>query len=163
MEPYVIDSSALIELHNHFRSKIKKLKHLVQEGYIKLPEGVFRELRRKTDMLYKTVEQWKQKRPDCIVLIGRVHDLAKEFVRIEQQYGERILVGAREYPGFWKSPSGRKAADSQVVAVAKILDCTVVSHDREVQLVCMLEGVVCIGWAEFARQVSLSRSQMKLF
>jgi hypothetical protein len=163
METYVLDASALVDIHNHFGRKFSKLKPLVQKGYMKVPEGVFRELRRSTDRLYKAVERWSQNCPDCIVQIDRVYNLANELVRIEQQYGERIQVGVNEHPGFWKSPSGRKAADGQVVAVAKVLKCTVVSDDYAVRLACMLEGIPCIGWTEFVRQAGSSSNQLRLF
>jgi hypothetical protein len=42
-----------------------------------------------------------------------------------------------------------------VVAVAEVLAGIAVSNDRAVQLACSLEGVTCIGWAEFARRLGL--------
>jgi|YNPNPStandDraft_1061719.scaffolds.fasta_scaffold42344_3 predicted nucleic acid-binding protein len=161
METYVLDASALVDIYNHFQGKFRKLKPLVENSRIRIPEGVFRELRRVTGRLYKIVESWMGDNPDCIVRIDRVHNLASELVRIEQQYGERIQVGRNEHSGFWKSPSGRKAADGQVVAVAKVLGCTVVSDDYAVRLVCMLEGIPCVGWTEFVRQAS--SNQLRLF
>ena len=163
METYVLDASALFDLHTHFRAKFRKLRLMVQQGYIKIPEGIFRELKRRTDALFKTVEEWSRKNPDCVVQISRVHNLANELVRIERQYGERIVVGTKEYDGFWHSPAARKAADGQVVAVAKVLSATVVSDDRAVRLACMLEGIPCIGWTEFARRADLISSQLSLW
>ena len=64
-------------------------------------------------------------------------------------------MGGKEYNGFWSSQAGRKAADGQVVAVAKVHNCTVVSDDGAVKLACMLEDVPHIGWTEFARQVGM--------
>lgn len=152
MEIYVLDASALIDLCRHFPDKYRKLGHMSQQGRIKIPEGIFRELKRKADKVFKTVERWSKKDRDCIVRIAAVHGLAYEVARIERQYGQEIVVGTRAYSGFWRSPSGRKAADGQLIAVAKILKATVVSDDRAVQLVCMLENVPCISWREFARR-----------
>jgi hypothetical protein len=162
MDIYVLDSGSLIDLYNHFRGKFRILKKLAKEGYLKIPEGVYRELRRKTDRLYQCIEDWKLSNNDCIVHINRVHNLAEELVRIELQYGERIRVEKKEYPGFWKSPSGRKAADSQIVATAKVLGCIAVSDDRAVRMSCMLESIPCISWTELARRLELSSSQLKL-
>jgi hypothetical protein len=155
METFVLDVSALIALHNHFRTGFRKLGKMAQQGWLKIPEGIFRELQRKTDRLFKTVERWSQGNSDCIVRIACVHNLAGELARIERQYGEQIVVEGKSYPGFWHSPAGRKAADGQVIAVAKVLSATVVSDDRAVRLACMLENVPCIGWTEFARQANL--------
>jgi rRNA-processing protein FCF1 len=163
MEKYVVDASALVDIHNHFRGKFHKLKALVESGCVKIPEGVLRELRRTTDKLSKTLERWVENFPHCIVQIDRVHNLASELVRVERQYGERIQVGVNERPGFWTSPSGRKAADGQVVAVTKILKCTAVSDDYAVRLACMLEGIPCIGWTEFVRQIGSNSNQLRLF
>lgn len=156
METYVLDAGALIDLHRHFRARFRELEHMAQKGQIKIPEGIFRELKRRTDKLFKAVERWSKKNSDCIVRIARTHKLADELVRMERQYGEQIKVGTESYPGFWHSPAGEKAADGQVIAVAKALNATVVSDDRAVRLACMLEGIPCIGWTEFARQINLT-------
>ena len=155
METYVPDAGALIDLHHHFRAGFRKLGKMAQQGQIKIPEGIFRELQRKTDRLSKIVQRWSQKNSDCIVRIARVHNLAGELARIERQYGEQIVVGEKPYPGFWHSPAGRKAADGQLIAVAKVLSAIVVSDDRAVRLACMLENIPCIGWTEFARRANL--------
>ena len=81
---------------------------------------------------------------------------------MERVYGEPITVGKQRYQGFWASRAGRKAADSQVVAVAKVFGHTVVSDDTAVKLVCALENVPCISWAEFARRLGLAK-QLSLF
>lgn len=162
METYVLDASALIDLDRHFQATgLRRVGRLAQEGRTKIPDGVYRELRRKTDKLFKTVEQWANKNGDCIVHIGRVHDLVQEVIRVEQQYGEQIVVGTKAHRGFWHSPAGTKAADGQVIATAKVLGATVVSDDRAVCLACMLESVPCIGWTEFARRIHLL-TQLKL-
>lgn len=160
METYVLDASALINLHRHFPASFRKLGPMVQQGQIKIPEGIFRELKRRTDRLFEAVERWAKKNSDCVVRITRMHNLPNEFARIERQYGKRIVVGEKEYKGFWSSLAGREAADGQVIAVAKVLGATVVSDDRAVHLVCMLEDVPCIGWTEFARKINLLSGQL---
>jgi uncharacterized protein YacL len=160
METYVLDASALIDLHHCLRAGFRKLGMMAQQGQIKIPEGIFRELQRRTDHLSKTIERWSQKNSDCIVRIARVHNLAGELARIERQYGEQIVVEAKTYPGFWHSPAGRKAGDGQLIAVAKILNAVVVSDDRAVRLACMLENIPCIGWTEFARRVTLTQPRL---
>lgn len=76
-----------------------------------------------------------------------------EFARIEQTYGEKVSVGGRDYPGFWRSPAGRKAADGQVVTVGKVRKWVVISDDKAVRYACLNENVECIGWPEFARRL----------
>lgn len=164
METYVLDTSALINLHHHFqKTGLRKLGHLAKEGQIKIPEGIYRELQRRTDRLFKAVERWARKNSDCIVQINRVHNLRDKLAQIEQQYGEQIVVGTQSHPGLWHSHAGRKAVDGQVIAAAKVLKATVVSDDRAVRLVCMLEDIPCIGWAEFARRTELPPQLKSLF
>lgn len=78
-----------------------------------------------------------------------------ELARIDRLYGDKVTVGGRDYPGFWHSPAGRKAADAQVVAVGKVFGWTVVSDDQAVRFACLLENVECIGWSEFARRAGI--------
>lgn len=156
MEIYVLDANVLIELQRHFPGQLRRLRPMAENGQIKIPEGVCRELRRRTDELHKEVGQWAKRNADCIVRISQVRNLADELARIERQYGQEVVVGTKPVPGFWRSPSGQKAADGQVIAVAKVLNGTTVSEDRAVRLVCMLEDVPCIGWPEFARRATLS-------
>ncbi len=162
-EVFALDSGALIDIHNHLPSHFRSLRRLVQGGYVKILEGVFRELRRKTDKLFKIIEKWKNWNSNFIVQISHVHKLQSELARIEREYGEKIPLEKNDYPGFWKSPSGKKAADGQVIAVAKVLECKVVSDDLAVRLACMLEGIACIGWTEFVRQMGLIHTQLELF
>jgi hypothetical protein len=149
---YVCDSTALIDFFQHFPVEFKRLRKQAANGVIKVPEGVFRELKRKTDRLRHYLEKWEEE----YKVVIRVKDdlrLLSEFARIEQGYGEAVSVGGNDYPGFWKSPAGRKAADGQVVAVGKVRGYVIVSDDRAVRLACLNENVQCIGWAEFARRM----------
>jgi predicted nucleic acid-binding protein len=150
---YVCDADCLINLHRHFgRKAISALRHSDKKGDFKLPEGVVRELIHSTDKLGKFVQQERQ---HLEVSASRISDLHTEIPRLERLYGEKIRVGTQEYAGFWHSKAGRRAADAQVIAVAKMSSGTVVSDDRAVKLACALEGVPCIGWSEFARRLGL--------
>ena len=150
---YICDTTALIDFFQHFPVQFKSLRKHLTKGIIKIPEGVFRELKRKTDRLFQQLEKWE--REYQVVLRFRSDPrLLPELSRIEQAYGEKISVGGNEYPGFWKSPAGRKAADGQVVAIGVVLGHIVVSDDRAGRLACLQENVQCIGWTEFARRFS---------
>lgn len=49
MAQYVCDADVLISLYRHFPEKFKGLRRLVQGEVVKVPEGIYRELRRKSD------------------------------------------------------------------------------------------------------------------
>ncbi|RKY02745.1 hypothetical protein DRP77_07410 [Candidatus Poribacteria bacterium] len=157
---YVCDADALINLYQHFPNKFRALRDMVARNKVKIPEGVYRELRRKTDRLRRYVERWE--RDYQFVIRFKDRRLREELARIERKYGERIAVGKRAYNGFWSSRAGRRSADPQVVAVGKVRGGIVVSDDLAVRMVCMLEGVECIGWSEFARRIRLAE-QLALF
>ena len=162
-EKYVCDASSLINLHRHFKGKcMRRLRQLVEKEELCIPEGVARELRRGTDRLSEFIKRWEE---PVVIRLRNNPRLQAEVVRVERLYGNSITVGEVEYKGFWASPAGRKAADSQVVAVAKIFGCTVVSDDNAVKLACAQEDVPCIGWTEFARRLGLLRlaRQLPLF
>lgn len=150
---YVCDADCLINVYRHFgRKAISALRRYGKTSRLKLPEGVLREIIRGTDKLASFAKtEWKT----VGVEIGNDSRLSAETARLENLYGQKIRIGTREYIGFWHSAAGRKAADAEVVAVAKLLIGTVVSDDRAVELACACEGVPCIGWSEFARRVGL--------
>jgi rRNA-processing protein FCF1 len=162
MDKYVIDADAFINLDHHYRDRFNTLRRLASNGRVFTPEGVLRELSRKSDKLSKRIEKWRDKYTQFIVQISQNQQLMNELARIERTYGERISVGEKEYNGFWSSSAGRKAADGQVVTVAKVLGCTIVSDDMAVKFACMLENVPCIGWTEFARKVEIPEKQQRL-
>lgn len=164
VSPYVLDSAAIIDLHQHFPTRRVRvmLRDLAQQGELRIPEGVVREIKRKSDRAKQTVEQLADSFPACVVQMARVHNLQTELTRIELAYGQEIRVGSRRYSGFWASASGRKAVEGQVLATAKKLVGTVVSDDKAVERASLLENVPCIGWTEFARLAS-SGSQGTLF
>lgn len=155
---YVCDADVLINLWRHFREDtLKALRQMARHGYLRVPEGVCREILRGSDRLMRFV---KRKRTSIEVQIqGSLRELV---VEIDQKYGERIRFGSQEYHGFWKNKAGKRAADAQVVAVAKHLSAVCVSDDRAVRLACALENVRCIGWMEFARRFGLAK-QPSLF
>jgi len=158
---YVCDSTALIDLYQHFPRRFRRLRRLVSEGVVKIPEGVYRELRRKSDNLRRNIEKWASKY-QFVISMRQNQQLQNEFIRIEKAYGEKIRVGEREYKGFWKSSKGRRSADGQVIAVGKVFGYIVVSDDQAIRLACMLENVRCIGWTEFARWIGMLGSQGQL-
>jgi len=155
---YVFDSTSLVDLFQHFPLEFKALAPHAANGEIKVPEGVFRELMRKTDKISNSLEQWEKKHK-IVVRLKNDPRFLLEFTRIEQTYGEKVSVGGRDYPGFWRSPAGRKAADGQVVAIGKVKKWVVVSDDKAVRFACLNENVQCIGWAEFARRLNKKELQ----
>lgn len=162
MDTYVLVANALIDPHRYFRTEFRKLGPMVLQEQIKIPDGIFRKLRRGTDGLFKAVKRWSQKNPDCIVRITHSHIFANALARIERQYDKQIIIGKKSHRGFCRSLAGKKAADGQVIAVAKVLSAAVVSDDRAIHLACMVENIPCISWTEFARRANLS-TQLSLF
>lgn len=159
---YVCDTNSLIDVYRHYPEIFRHLRKLVSKGSIKIPEGVRREIRDKSDKLRKTIDRWAEKYSEFVVYFKYDQRLRNTVVEVEGKYGEEIKVSKRCYNGFWKSPSGKRAADGQVVAIGKVYGYTVVSDDRAVRLACMLENVPCIGWAEFVRQIK-GPEQLSLF
>ena len=120
----------------------------MHSGKAKIPEGVYRELQQKTDLLAQTIEQWKKKYSFVVNLDSKALEL---LPAIERKYGPQFSVGGKTYPGFWKSPSGRKSADSQVLALAKSRGWIAVSNDNSIHGACMLEDIECRRWEEIGR------------
>jgi hypothetical protein len=147
--PYSVfccDSVSLIDLRD--AGLLRKMRGLVRSGRVRIPEGVFRELRRKTDKLANTIEQWKKKYSFVVALDAKALELLPD---IERNYGPQFSVGGKTYPGFWTSPSGRKSVDAQVVALAKSRGWIAVSNDNSIHGACMLEDVECRRWEEIGR------------
>ncbi len=78
---YACDSTSLIDLFQHFPVEFK------------IPEGVFRELRRKTDRLRHYLEQWEQKY-QIVIRLSSDTRLLPELARIEQKMEKRYLLAA---------------------------------------------------------------------
>lgn len=159
MNRYVLDANTVIQLSEHFPTAFGQLRKLFSQNVVKLPQGVYNELTQKSDRLKQKLPKWAQQYPQMVVRFDNPR-YREELARIEQQYGPDFHVGQQLRRGFWKSRAGRKARDGQVVAAAKVLRCIAVSDDIAIEGACSLEGVPCIGWAEFARQVGLIRHQM---
>lgn len=152
-ETHVCDADCLINLHRHFgRKAILALRDWGRKGALKLPEGVVRELIHATDNLARFAEKERQ---HLEIAARQFRALHREIPRLERLYGKTIRVGTQQHAGFWHSKAGRRAADAQVVAVAKLLRGVAVSDDAAVKLACALEGVPCIGWSELARRLGL--------
>lgn len=115
---------------------------------MKIPEGVYRELQRNTDQLARTIRQWKKKHSFVVNLGTSALELLPD---IERKYGPQFSVGGKTYAGFWKSPSGKRSSDSQVVALAKSRGWVAVSNDNSINGACMLEDVQCCRWEEIGR------------
>jgi hypothetical protein len=145
---YCCDSDALIKLKD--AGLLDEMLNLVKSGRIKIPEGVYRELQISTDRLAKTLEQWQKKYPLVVKLDRKALELLRD---IEVKYGPQFNQGGMVYPGFWKSASGKKSVDSQVVALAKSREWVVISNDSSIHGACMLEGVICRRWEEIGRLI----------
>ncbi len=143
---FCCDSTALIDLND--AGLLRKTRTLVQNGKLKIPEGVGRELRQTTDKLTKSIEQWEKKYSFIVHLDHKSLELLPD---IERKYGPPFSVGGITYPGFWKSPSGKKSVDAQVVALAKSRGWIVVSNDNSIHGACMLEDVESRRWEEIGR------------
>jgi len=157
-EKFVCDTSALINLHMHFRGRaIRRLRRAARSGTIVIPEGVQRELERGTDKLGEFV----RKAPSgMVVKIQGNTTMQEELSRLAGQYTQSTRVGDKTHPDL--RPKRKTAADTQVIAVAKVFRYTAVSDDKGVQLVCCLEGVPCISWCELARKLGLLDEQPSL-
>lgn len=145
-EIFCFDSDALINLRD--ARLLRKLRLFVQRGKVKIPEGVHRELQHRTDKLAKKLQEWQDNYHIAVDLDYKALELLPD---IENKYGVRFNVGGKVYRGFWESSSGRKSADSQVVALAKAHGWTAVSNDNSIHGACMLENVVCRRWEEIGR------------
>jgi len=169
--PYILDSAPLIDVKDHFPELLRKLKKLVGDGLIKIPDSVLRELSDvagKSDKATQWVQSMKNQYQDFVVSFSGsdyvAHQIRQELSRIAPKYGPHFTVGKQTYPGFWSSRAGRKAAEGKVIAVAKVLKGTVVSNEKTVRGACLLERVPCIGWEEFVRQAEeLIGGPLRLF
>jgi uncharacterized protein YacL len=143
---FCCDSASLIDLRD--AGLLRKMRGLVQSGRLKIPEGVYKELKQKTDKLAKTIEQWEKKYSFVVSLDYRALEL---LPNIEKEYGPQFNLGGNNYPGFWASSSGRKSVDAQVLALAKSRGWIVVSNDNSIHGACMFEDIECRRWEEIGR------------
>ena len=150
-EIYCLDADALVNIQKYYLKALKEISRYGKDGKIVIPEGVYREICRKTDRLKNMVQTWHKKH--SAVIRFDTPTLRAEFARIERAYGNEIVLGDQKRKGFWTSKSGKQAADSQVVAVCKVNKYIAVSNDQAVQDACHIENVPCIGWQEFYRRM----------
>ncbi len=152
---YVCDADALINMYRAFdRKAIRKLRKEIEKGRLKVPEGVYREILRQEDSLKRL---FRKLQDQVRIPIKRRSDaiLANLVTELDTKYGEKVVLGKLAIPGFWHSASGRKAADAQVVAVAKHFGYIVVSNDQAIHWACLNENVACISWTEYTRRITL--------
>ncbi len=147
---YCPDANALIDLYH--AGLIKKLRPFIINGTVRIPEGVYRELKRKTDKLKRTLDKWNSNY-NAVVNLASHEKL--EFSRIETSYKNDFRVGTKTCAGLWRTPSGRKGIDSQVISFGKVRGWVVVSHDSSVKGACAIENVECITWEEFGRRMRI--------
>lgn len=123
-------------------------RNLARDGRAKVAEGVYRELKKGTDTLARSLTTWERN----YQFVVRLDHVALQCLPdIERKYGPRFTLGSKVYAGLWASASGRKSADSQVIALAKVRSWIVISNDSSVHGACMKEGIACWGWEEIGR------------
>ncbi|HUS59303.1 MAG TPA: DUF4411 family protein [Planctomycetota bacterium] len=148
---YCLDADALINIKLYYPKEIRRINQYAKKGKVVIPEGVYREICRKSDRLKEMVQSWQKKHSAVIWLLDPT--LQRELVRIDNGYGEAITLGDQKRKGFWSSKSGKLSADSQVVAVCKVRGYAAVSNDEAVQNACHIENVPCFTWQEFYRRM----------
>ncbi len=53
-EIFICDTSSIFNLYEHFPTEFRhKIENLARNGALKIPEGVWREIKRKTDKIFK--------------------------------------------------------------------------------------------------------------
>ncbi len=120
-----------------------------REGSLRIARGVFLEVQRKTDRLWRAVSS-----VDSLVVDVMQDPRARGLLaEIQIRYGNKFKVGSQSYNGFWHSPSGRNSAEAQVIALAKAQDWLGVVSEGTGKLICLAENVAFISWEEFARRV----------
>ena len=141
----------LISIREYFPAELKVLSKAAKNGFVVVPEGVKREVRRNSD-LKGTLDTWDSKY-GAVIWFKSNPRLREELVRMEALHGSEIVVGHVMRKGFWSSPRGRSAADGQVLAVTKVQNCVAVSNDEAVQNAALLEQVHFFNWQEFLRRL----------
>lgn len=156
LEPdkYCCDSDSLINLQR--AGLLGKLRSLAQDGMIKIPSKVYQELKDSTDILSRTLIQWKEKYPLVVELDTNALEV---YTQIQRKYGRQFSIKSFTYPGLWETRSGQKSTDASVIALAKSRGWIVISDDTSVRGACMLENVACRPWEEIGR---LLKPQLKL-
>src|SRR5947209_8078933 len=115
---YCCDADSLIEISRHFNDGVRRLSRAAKDGRFCIPSAVAKELRRGSDRLGRGMETWKK--CGIVTAIDSTPQLMTENSRIERTYGPDFKLGGSTRRGFWGSAQGQKAADGQVVALAKV-------------------------------------------
>jgi len=150
-EIYCLDADALVNIQNCYPKDIRRIDYYAKKGKVVIAEGVYREICPRAGRLKETVQNWRKKHGAVIWLLEPA--LQRELSRMENAYGEAITLGDQKRKGFWSSKSGKRSADSQVVAVCKVRGYAAVSNDEAVQNACHIENVPCFTWQEFYRRM----------
>ena len=82
-ERYVVDTDTLINLDRHFRQGFNRLRQLAATGALVVPEGIYREVLRRTDRLSKRVCKWSEKTATFVVASKSDPRLWGEIARLE--------------------------------------------------------------------------------
>lgn len=135
---YIADTSALISLVSArpARVHVRYLTRMVQDGRLRLPESVAREIKRREDKLRDWVNRHS---PDC--LQRATDDNIRELSRICRQHGTYLGEKAT-------------AADPIVVCMGGYYGSsgwTVLTDDSGIQAVCLIEGIAYVTSAAFRR------------
>ncbi len=154
MQKYCCDATALIDIAQRFEDGVKKLDKAAKGGSLVVPIAVFNELRKKSDQLKAAVERWNTTKYQAVIRIDSTGEFKRECARIERTYEPDFMVGSKVQGGFWRSKAGQKAADAQVVAIAKVKKLIAVSQDQAVNNACLLENIDCIGWQQLWRRIT---------
>lgn len=154
---YVIDSSALIDLKEHypedtFPSLWERLEELASNGRLKCPREVLREIEKKNENLH----DWL-KNNAAVISDAETAKLAPVAAQIDSSYPE-LKKGRHS-----KFPKPR-SADPWVVALASQKKGIVISTERprpnaqkitQIPDVCRNESIRCLNLTEWFRELGL--------
>lgn len=143
LEVLCCDLDALMQLHS--AGMIRHLRTLAQEQRLKVPEGIFRESRKRDSVIYQGLKRLDASH-GVVAVFERDQRALGLLPDMERKYGQPFSVGGVSYGGFWASGRGRKTADGQLVAFAHANGWTVISNDVSVHGACLLENVQCRRW-----------------
>ena len=151
---YVLDTDSLINVYNHSPQAFKRLRKLAQNGSVRVPSAVIREIKRPEDRLKRSITRWARNYKDFEIkdTDSRFRDWIDEIMR---RYGSSYKIGRLQKQGLAAGKSRKRGTDVQVVAAGKFLNAIVVSDDNRIKEVCFLENIECISWTEFMRRVGI--------
>ena len=138
---YCFDTDALISLHHD--DLLPRLKRWADVGFVTIPTGVSRELEERDRSAYRFVSGW---RADVFVDPERDEGAHRILPRLFRAYGEQFSLGRYTYKGLATGPRGYKAAEFEMIALAKANGWTAVSNENSVHGACTMEIVMCLDW-----------------